>query len=194
MTLVAALKALLYSYTRQEDIRVGTLMANRQHQDTEEMIGLFANLTILRTDLGGNPSLRQVLQRVRTTTLDAYAHQEFPFEYLARALVRARQCDRESLFQVMFAMQNARQHTLELRALTIQAMETQPIGASACDLAVSVRESPQGLEGLCIYKTALFDAHTITRLLADYHQILECLTTQPELRLATFRAWPEFSS
>jgi amino acid adenylation domain-containing protein len=194
MTLVAALKALLYGYTRQEDIRVGTLMANRQHQDTEGMIGLFANLTILRTNLGGNPSLRQVLQRVRTTTLDAYAHQELPFEYLARALVRVRQYERQSLFQVMFAMQNARQHTLELQALTIQSMETQPIGASACDLAVSVRESPQGLEGLCIYKTALFDAHTITRLLEDYHQILECLTARPELRLATFRARPEFSS
>ena len=79
MTLVAGLKMLLYSYTGQEDIRVGTLVANRQYQDTEGLIGLFANLVILRTTLGGNPSLRQVLQRVRTTTLDAYAHQDMPF-------------------------------------------------------------------------------------------------------------------
>ena len=90
MTLVAAFKILLYGYTGQEDIRVGTLVANRQHQDTEGLIGLFTNLIILRTNLGGNPSLRQVLQRVRTTTLDAYAHQDLPFEYLARALVHAR--------------------------------------------------------------------------------------------------------
>ena len=117
MTLVAAFKTLLYGYTGQEDIRVGTLVANRQHQDTEGLIGLFTNLVILRTNLGGNPSLRQVLQRVRTTTLDAYAHQDLPFEYLARALVHARQFDRQSLFQVMFAMQNARQHTLALPAL-----------------------------------------------------------------------------
>ena len=88
----------------------------------------------------------------------------------------------------MFALQNARQHTLALPALAIQVLETQPVEASACELAVSVRESPQGLEGVCIYQTALFDAPTITRLLEDYQQVLECLIAQPELRLATFRA------
>src|SRR5262249_24969374 len=149
-------------YTGQEDIRMGTLVANRQPQDTEELIGLFANLTILRTNLSGNLSLRQVLQRVRTTTLDAYVYQNLPFEHLARELVRTRQYDRQSLFQVMFTMQNALQHTLTLPTLTVQAQETQPVEASACDLAVSVRENPQGLEGLCIYKTALFNAPTIT--------------------------------
>ena len=187
MTLVAAFKTILYGYTGQEDIRVGTLVANRQHQDTDGLIGLFANLTILRTNLGGNPSLRQVLQRVRTTTLDTYAHQDLPFEYLARALVHARQCDRQSLFQVMFSMQNARQHMLALPDLTIQALETQPVEASACDLAVSVRESAQGLDGACIYKTALFDATTITRMLEDYRQTLEGLIAQPELRLSSLR-------
>jgi amino acid adenylation domain-containing protein len=188
MTLMAGLKMLLYSYTGQEDVRVGTLVANRQFQDTEGIIGLFANLVILRTTLGGNPSLRQVLQRVRTTTLDAYAHQALPFEYLARILVHAYQCERQSLFQVMFAMQNARQYTLALPALALQVLETQPVEASACELAVSVRESPQGVEGVCIYQTALFDAPTITHLLEDYQQVLECLLVQPELRLATLHA------
>jgi len=167
---------------------MGTLVANRQSQDTEGLIGLFANLVILRTTLGGNPSLRQVLQRVRTTTLDAYAHQALPFEYLARVLVHARQCERQSLFQVMFALQNARQHTLALPSLIVQALETQPVEASACELAVSLHESPQGLEGSCVYQTALFDAPTVTRLLEDYRQVLECLIAQPELRLATLRA------
>jgi hypothetical protein len=188
MALVAAFKTLLYNYTRQEDIRVGTLMANRRSQDTEGLIGLFANLVILRTNLGGNPSLRQVLQRVRTTTLDAYAHQELPFEYLARELVLVRQLERQSLFQVMFAMENARQHTLELPALSLKMLETTPLEASACELAVSVRESPQGLDGLCIYKTALFDATAITRMFEDYQQILEQLIAQPELRLSTLHA------
>ena len=188
MILVAAFKTLLYGYTGQEDIRVGTLVANRQHQDTEGLIGLFANLAILRTNLGGNPSLRQVLQRVRATMLDTYTHQDLPFEYLARALERARQLDRQALFQVMFAMQNARQYTLTLPALTIQVLETQPIEASACDLAVSVRESSQGLDGLCIYKTALFDATTITRMLEDYQQTLDRLIAQPELLLSSLRA------
>jgi hypothetical protein len=188
MTLVAGLKMLLYSYTGQEDVRVGTLVANRQSQDTEGLIGLFANLVILRTTLGGNPSLRQALQRVRTTTLDAYAHQDLPFEYLARALVHARQCERQSLFQVMFAMQNARQYSLVLPALTIQVLKTQPVEASACELAMSIHESPQGLEVSCIYQTALFDAPTITRLLEDYRRVLKCLIAQPELRLSTLRA------
>jgi NRPS condensation-like uncharacterized protein len=188
MILVASFKALLYSYTGQEDIRMGTLVANRQHQNIEGLIGLFANLIVLRTNLGGNPSLRQVLQRVRTTTLDAYTHQDIPFEYLARALVRTHQCDRESLFQVMFTMQNARQHTLALPPLTVQAQATQPVEASACDLAVSVHESSQGLEGLCIYKTALFHASTITRLLEDFQQVLACLIAEPELRLAAWCA------
>jgi non-ribosomal peptide synthetase component F len=186
MTLVAAFKTLLYSYTRQEDIRVGTLVANRRWQETEGVIGLFANLVILRTNLSGNPTLHQVLQRVRTTTLDAYAYQDLPFEYLARTLVHERQLDRQSLFQAMFAMQNARQHTLELPALRLNVLETRPLEGSACDLAVSVCESPQGLDGLCLYKTALFDATTITQLLADYHQILEYLIAQPDLRLSTF--------
>jgi amino acid adenylation domain-containing protein len=187
MTLVAAFKTLLYSYAGQEDIRVGTLVANRQHQDTEGLIGLFANLVILRTTLGGNPSLRQVLRRVRSTMLDAYAHQDIPFEYLARALVHARQFDRQSLFQVMFAMQNARQHTLELQALTVQVLEIQPLGVSACDLAISVCENPTGADGLCIYKTALFDATTIAHMLEHYCQILEYFVGQPELPLSRLR-------
>jgi non-ribosomal peptide synthetase component F len=188
MTLVAGFKMLLYRYTGQEDVRMGALVANRQSQETEGLIGLFANVVILRTALGGNPSLRQVLQRVRTTTLDAYAHQALPFEYLARALVQAHQCERQSLFQVMFALQNARQHTLALPSLTVQVLETQPVEASTCELAISIRESPQGLEGSCSYQTALFDASTITRLLDDYRQVLERLIAQPELRLATLRA------
>jgi non-ribosomal peptide synthetase component F len=138
---------------------------------------------ILRTNLSGNPSLRQVLQRVRATTLDAYAHQDIPFEYLARALVHARQCDRQSLFQVMFALQNARQHTLKLPGLSLEVLETKPLEASACNLAVSVCESQQGLEGLCTYKPTLFDATTITRMFDDYQQMVEHLIAQPELPL-----------
>jgi non-ribosomal peptide synthetase component F len=88
----------------------------------------------------------------------------------------------------MFSMQNGRQHTLELPGITIQALEPQPVEASACDLAVSVRESPQGLDGLCIYRRALFDASTITQLLEDYHRIIDCLIAQPELPLSTFRS------
>jgi non-ribosomal peptide synthetase component F len=187
MTLATAFKTLLYGYTGQQDIRVATLVANRQPQETEGLIGLFANLVILRTHLGENPTLRQVLQRVRTTTLDAYAHQEVPFEHLARTLVHTRHLDRQSLFQVMFGMQNASQHTLELSGLRHQVLETQPVEASVCDLAVSIRERPPGLEGLCVYKTALFDATTITQMFVDYPLILQHFIAQPGLRLSALR-------
>src|SRR5262249_3230035 len=93
MTLLAAFKTLLYGYTGAEDIRVGTMVANRSPQETEGLIGLLANVVILRTHLGGNPTLRQVLQRVRSTALEAYAHQELPFEHLARELARSRQLE-----------------------------------------------------------------------------------------------------
>jgi amino acid adenylation domain-containing protein len=188
MTLLAAFKTLLYGYTGAEDIRVGTMVANRSPQETEGLIGLLANVVILRTHLGGNPTLCQVLQRVRSTALEACAHQELPFEYLARELVRTRQLERPSLFQVMLIMQPASQHPLALSALSLTRLEMQPLGASVCDLVVSVHASPQGLDGLCIYKTALFDATTITRLLSDFQQVLACLMAQPELPLSTWRA------
>ena len=187
ITLLAAFKTLLYGYTGQEDIRVGTLVANRQHQETEGLIGLFANLVILRTSLGGNPTLRQVLQRVRTTALEAYGHQQLPFEYLARTLVRERHLDRLALFQVMFTMQHAWPHFLQLPELTSNVLQTQTIEATPCELVVSLRHSPHGLEGLCLYQTALFDEATITRMLRDFEQILAGLMAQPQQPVATFQ-------
>jgi amino acid adenylation domain-containing protein len=191
MTLLAAFKTLLYGYTGQEDIRVGTLVANRQHQETEGLIGLFANLVILRTRLGGNPTLRQVLQWVRTTTLEAYAHQELPFEYLARTLVRERHLDRLALFQVMFTMQRARPHFLQIPEWTSNVLQTQTIEATPCELVMSLRQGPHGLDGSCLYKTALFDEVTITRMLRDFEQILACLTAQPQQPVSTFSSWQD---
>ena len=183
MTLLAAFKTLLYGYTGQEDIRIATLVANRRHQETEGLLGLFANLVILRTSLGGNPSLRQVLQRVRVTTLEAYAHQELPFEFLARTLVRECHLDRLALFQVMFTMQHVWPHFASLPGLTSHNLNTQAIEATPCELVVSLRQSPHGLEGVCLYKMALFDEATITRLLRDFEHILAGLMAQPQHRL-----------
>ena len=107
MTLLAAFKVLLYSYTDQDDLCIGTLVANRQRQEVEGLIGLFVNTVLLRTDLSGNPTFREVLRRVRETTLAAYAHQDLPFEDLVQTLERERHLQRRSLCQVMFILQNA---------------------------------------------------------------------------------------
>jgi non-ribosomal peptide synthetase component F len=187
MTLLAAFKTLLYSYTGQEDIRVATLVANRQHQETEGLIGLFTNLVILRTGLGDNPTLRQVLQRVRTTALEAYAHQELPFEYLARTLVHERHLNRLALFQVMFTIQHVWPHLLQFPELTSHVLKTQTIEATPCELVLSLHQRPHGMEGLCLYKTALFDEATITLMLRDFERILACLTAQPQQPVSTFR-------
>jgi hypothetical protein len=186
MTLLTAFKALLYSYTGQEDIRVGTLVANRQYPETEGLIGLFANLVVLRTNLKGDPTLQEVLQRVRTTALTAYMHQELPFEHLARTLHREEGIDRHSLFQVMFVLQNANPYPQQLATLKLDVLETFAVEASACDIAITLRESSQGLRGCGVYRTALFDSATITRLLDDFQQLLQDFVAQPGQALSTF--------
>jgi amino acid adenylation domain-containing protein len=186
MTLLAAFKMLLHGYTGQEDLRVGTLVANRNRQEVEGLIGLFINTVLLRTDLGGNPTFREVLQRVRATTLAAYARQDLPFEDLVRALESERDLKRTSLCQVMFILQNAMPRSLKLRALTLSALEADQnvteseLTATTFDLILVLRQRPPGLTGSCIYKTTLFDATTIDRVLGDFQQVLERVVSQPE--------------
>jgi acyl-CoA synthetase (AMP-forming)/AMP-acid ligase II/aryl carrier-like protein len=194
MTLVAAFKMLLYGYTGQEDLRVATLIANRNRRETEEVIGLFVNMVILRTDLRGDPTYREVLQRVRATTLAAYAHQDLPFEDLVQTLERERGLKPPSLCQVMFILQNATLRPLQrsTRTLNIQeadlSMMVPPLVATTFDVILILCESPQELTSSCIYKAALFDAATINRMLRDFQHVLECLIGQPEQPLSTFRS------
>ena len=194
MTCLAAFKMLLYGYTGQEDLCVATLVANRTRQETEGLIGLFVNTVILRTDLGGNPTCREVLQRVRATTLAAYAHQDLPFEELVRTLERERNLQRASLCQVMIIWQNFMLQPLQLAAHTLsfeameQSMVAPDVALTTFDIILTLRERPQGLTGTCLYKTDLFDAATISRMLDDFQDVLACLSAQPEQAVVTFRA------
>jgi non-ribosomal peptide synthetase component F len=197
MTYLAAFKMLLYGYTGQADLRVATLVANRMRRETEGMIGLFVNTVILRTDLGGNPTSREVLRRVRATTLAAYAHQDFPFEELIRSLERERHLQRTSLCQVMVIWQNAMvqppqysTQTLHFQAMA-QSVVAPDVALTTFHIILILRERPQGLTGTCIYKTDLFDAVTIIRMLDDFQYVLACLSTQPEQALTTFRSLRE---
>jgi non-ribosomal peptide synthetase component F len=191
MTLLAAFKLLLYSYTGQQDLCVGTLVANRQRQETEGLIGLLLNTLVLRTNLAGNPTFLEVLQRVRETTLAAYTHQDLPFEDLVVTLERQRGLKRASLCQVMCILQPAVPPPLKLPTLTLSVVEADQslaepgLTATTFDVIMIWREKPQGLDGLCIYKTALFDVATIKRMLEDFQRMLERLVTQPEQPLST---------
>jgi amino acid adenylation domain-containing protein len=194
MTLVAAFNMLLYGYTGQEDLRVATLIANRHRRETEELIGLLVNTVVLRTDLGGNPTCREVLQRVRATTLAAYAHQDLPFEDLVQSLERTRGLQRKSLCPAMIILQNAMLRPLQRSSHTLSFQEAepslmaQPMMATTFDIVLMLRERQQGLTGSCLYKTDLFDAATINRMLGDLQYVLERLTVEPEQLLSTFRS------
>ena len=149
MTLLAAFKILLYSYTGQRDLCVGTLLTNRPRPEIEGLLGLFINTVLLRTDLRGDPTLREVLRQVRDTTLAAYAHQDLPFEDLVQALERERALKRSSLCQVLFVLQHAVAPPRQLPGLTLRVMETSQgmtepgITATTFDCILMMRETPR---------------------------------------------------
>jgi non-ribosomal peptide synthetase component F len=194
MRLVAALDILLYSYTGQEDLLVATLIANRNRRETEELIGLFVNTVVLRTDLSGNPTGSEVLQRVRATTLAAYTHQDLPFEELVQTLERQHGLQRTALCQVMVILQNAMCRPLQRTAASLSFRDTDvsalmpPLVATTFDVIFMIRGGPEELAVSCIYKADLFGAERIDRLLADFQLVLEHLVKQPGQPLSTFRA------
>jgi non-ribosomal peptide synthetase component F len=191
MTCLAAFKILLYGYTGEADLRVATLVANRTRQEMEALIGFVINTVILRTDLHGNPTCREVIQRVRATALAAYAQQDLPFEELVRTLERERNLHRTSLCQVMVIWQNFMQrppqnsaHTLAFQALE-QSTGMPDGGLTTFDLTLMLGERPQGLAVTCIYKTDLFDTTTVSRMLDDFQSVLTYLSAKPEQALVT---------
>jgi hypothetical protein len=193
MALVAALKTLLQRYAGEDDLCVATNVANRNRAGTEGLIGPLANTVILRTDLGGDPTAREVVRRVRATTLEAYAHQDLPFEVLAEALARERRVDPARLAQVMILLHNAalRPQASAGRALAFEeadpGMPMPLVTTTTYDVMLVLRETAQGLVGSCIYKPHRFDPKWIDRLLADFQRILEQMASEPERRISTIR-------
>ncbi|HEX8852813.1 MAG TPA: AMP-binding protein, partial [Pyrinomonadaceae bacterium] len=183
MTLLAAFNALLSRYTEQEDILVGTAIANRPQVALEGLIGLFVNTLVLRTDLSENPSFRELLKRVRAVALGAYAHQEMPFEMLVRELQPERDVSRSPVFQVMFTLQNAPVGALELPGLTLSNLPFDG-GAAQFDLTLSIMESSRGLSCSLGYNTDLFESETIERMLRHLRVLLEAVVANPARRLS----------
>ncbi len=183
MTLLAAFQTLLYRYTGQEDILIGSPIANRNRSEIEGLIGFFVNSLVLRTDLSGNPTFRELIRRVREVTLGAYAHQDLPFERLVEELQPERDLNRNPLFQVVFALQNAPLETLELPGLTLSPLNIDP-GTARFDLEFQLVECLDSLGVVVVYSTDLFDQITITRMLEHFQALLESIVTDPQQRLA----------
>jgi amino acid adenylation domain-containing protein len=182
MTLLAALKTLLYRYSGQEDITVGTLIAGRNRRETEKLIGLFINAVALRTDLSGGPTFSELLKRVREVTLGAYMHQDLPFERLVDHLRAERDMSRSPLFQILFLFQNAPLGTLELPGITLALLEYYS-GAVGYDLMISIREQGQSLNVRLEYSKDLFNEATIKRMLKHYSVLLEAIASKPDGRI-----------
>ena len=183
MTLLAVFQVLLYRHTGQEDIVVGSPIANRGRVEFEGLIGFFLNTLVLRTDLSGNPSFLTLLARVREVALEAYAHQDLPFENLVEELKPERLLNQTPLFQVLFVFQNDGVRDLKLSGLTPSRF-TAEINTAKFDLSLFMADTEQGLIGKVQYNTDLFDADTMGRMLEHFQTLLEVIVANPGQRLS----------
>ncbi|HEX5601554.1 MAG TPA: AMP-binding protein, partial [Pyrinomonadaceae bacterium] len=183
MSLMATFQLLLWRYTVQDDIAVGTPVANRTRAETEDLIGFFVNALVIRTDMSGNPTFRQLLQRVKEKALDAYAHQDIPFEKLVEELAPERNLSVTPLFQVVFAMQNTPSPEIRLKDLQLTLVESER-ETSKFDIVLAMWEAGQDLEGSLEYNTDLFEEATMERLLRHFQTLLEGIVADPDASIA----------
>ena len=182
MVLLAAFKALLFRYTGQADLVVGTPIANRDRLELEALVGFFVNTLVLRTDLGGDPDLSTIVRRVRETAVAAYGHQELPFERLVEELAPERDPRRTPLFQVGFALQSPRAE-LALPGLTVRSLPVET-GTAKFDLLLTLSQGTGGLAAQVEYSADRFDPSTVLRLLCHYRTLLLAAVDDPELPLS----------
>ncbi|MBV9774815.1 MAG: amino acid adenylation domain-containing protein, partial [Gemmatimonadetes bacterium] len=182
MTLLAGWQALLGRWAGQDDVVVGTPIANRSHVETEGLIGYFVNTLALRTELSGDPSVRALLGRVREATLGAYAHQELPFERLVEELAPERSLAHSPLFQVLLVL-----HNLQATELRLGSVEMEPLGTRAetakFDLTLAV-DAGERIAGSVQYRTSLWERASIERLVEHLRRVLGAMTANPEQRLS----------
>ena len=179
MTLLSAFACLLWRYSGQDDLLIGTPIANRRQRELEDLIGFFVNTLVLRVDIADNPTVHTLLARVREITLQAYAHQDVPFEQLVETLAPERVLRHTPLVQIMFSLQHASGPPLELAGLNVQPLPVDGQNAKF-DLTLSMQDTKQGLEGTLHYNSDLFEATTIERMATHFQQIVEGMIADPE--------------
>lgn len=183
MTLLAAFQTLMSRYSRQTDITTGTPIAGRRSTETEALIGFFVNTLVLRTDLSGAPAFSAVLEQVKKSTLEAYAHQDVPFAKLVEVISPERDTSRSPLFQVMFALQNAPYSTLQLGESTLQRFDVRTVAAQF-DLTLAMAEMADGMQCSIEYCTDLFEAATMSRWIGQFKVLLEGIVADPQQSVA----------
>ncbi|PMB22055.1 non-ribosomal peptide synthetase [Fischerella thermalis CCMEE 5198] len=184
MLLLASFQVLLYRYTGEEDLLIGTDIVNRDRQETENLIGLLVNTVVLRTNLDGNPTVAELLKRVREVTLGAFAHQHLPFEKLVEVLNPERHLNQMMpLFQVKFDLQLA---TVQPPQLTGLSVERLPINEDTAkyELRLNLQDTPQGIKGQFEYSSELFDAATIAQMAEHWQMLLESIVTNIDAKIS----------
>jgi hypothetical protein len=187
MTFLAAYQVMLSHYSGQDDICVGVPHAGRDRAETEGLIGFFVNTMVLRTNLSGNPSLREVLRRVRGVVLEAQANRDLPFEKILEALHPRRSMSYTPLFQVMFAFTAPSRAPVAASDLTLSEFGTRT-GMVPADMLLSAIDAEQSLAGSLQYNTKLFEPATIAQMMAGLRTILRLLVERPEMKLDELRA------
>jgi amino acid adenylation domain-containing protein len=190
MVLLASFQALLARYTGQEDILVGSPVTGRTRPELDGLIGCFMNTLVLRTDLSGDPTFRELLRRVRDVCLAAYAHQELPFEKLVHALRPVRDPSRSPLVQVLFNFRNVEIEEVTLPDLRVTHLPLRA-GSTLMDLTLDVTPADDGLSCAIEYASELFEARTIERLASHWRVLLEGVAVAPERRLSELRLHDE---
>ncbi len=183
MTLLAGWSAVLSRSTAQEDVLVGSPIANRTRAETEDLIGFFVNTLVLRTNLSGDPEFAEVVARVRHATLGAYDHQELPFERLVEDLQPERHLAHTPLFQVLFVLQNTPRTALELPGLRLE-LRSSPPEAAKFDLTLALEQRDEGLTAVLEYHRDRFDAATGTRFLEHWRNLLDGAVADPQARIS----------
>jgi amino acid adenylation domain-containing protein len=191
MTLLAAFQTLLYRYCGQEDIVIGSPIANRSRTETEPLIGFFVNNLVVRMDFSGRPTFREVLKRMQEVLLGAYTHQDLPFEKLVEELHPERSLSQNPLFQVMFILQDAQwEQPTKLPALTVTPMPV-AVKSTHFDLDVYFCEKIDGLHGSFVYSTDLFEAATVRRMTTHFRKLLEEIVADPGRSVAALPLLPQ---
>jgi hypothetical protein len=183
MTLFAAFQAVLCRWSSQTDLLVGVPIAGRTQLDLEEVVGCFANTLVLRTDLAGDPSFRDLLRRIRGVVIDGLAHQELPFERLVQELRPVRSVNYHPLFQVLFNVRDFPPLNLTSPGMEIELLPTDDRGRAFVDLAMELDRARDGYAGVFAFNANLFDRPTVERLAAEYLAGLDTVLDDPDVRL-----------
>ncbi len=182
MILISAFQIMLYKFTNQNDINIGTPIANRNRAEIEGLIGFFINTLVMRADLSGNPIFKELLQRTKTTAYEAYQNQDVPFEEIVDKLKLERDLSKTALFQVMFVLNNARMEKLELPGMQFEVLDVDT-KTTKFDLVLSITEADNQLKGKFEYNTDLYKSFTIKQMIKAFVKILNDVSVNPALHI-----------